>query len=92
MRLTVEFLGMSRRLAAAKEAVLDMEETASLRDVLHRLAGDYPALLGPVIDPVSHELVSAYMLNLDGRRAARNLDERPHDGQHLILMYVEAGG
>lgn len=92
MKLTVEFLGLARGLTQTKESVLQVEDSTTLRDVLHLLAAEYPPLVGPVLDPVTHELTPSYMLNLDGRRVARDLDERPRDGQRLILMFVEAGG
>ena len=92
MQLVVEFLGQARRLAQTKETVAHMNEPASFRDVLRWLADHYPALLGPVIVPQSYDIVPFYMLNVDGRRVARDLDARPEDGQRLILMFVEAGG
>lgn len=92
MKLTVEFLGLARGLTQTKESVLQVEDSTTLRDVLHLLAAEYPPLVGSVLDPVTHELTPSYMLNLDGRRVARDLDERPRDGQRLILMFVEAGG
>jgi len=92
MKLTVEFLGLARRLTHTKKSVLETDDRATLRDVLCRLAAEYPALVGRVIDPETYELVPSYMLNLDGRRVVKDLDEHPRDGQHLILMFVEAGG
>ena len=92
MRLVVEFLGQARRLAQTKETVLHTEHGSSLRDVLRQLAVDYPALVGPVIVPHTYDIVPSYMLNIDGRRTARDLDALPEDGQRLILMFVEAGG
>ena len=92
MRLTVEFLGLSRRLAQVKESPVEIADQATLRDVLRHLATEFPALVGPVIVPDTYELVSSHLINLDGRRAAENLDVRLEDGQRLILMFMEAGG
>jgi hypothetical protein len=92
MRLIVEFLGQARRLAQTREAVLHTEHGSSFRDVLHQIAIDYPALVGPVIVPQTYDIVPAYMVNIDGRRTVRDLDALAEDGQRLILMFVEAGG
>lgn len=92
MRLIVEFLGLARGLTGTKERVLEVEDSATFRDVLRRLAKDYPPLVGPVIKPDTYELDPSHILSLDGRRVPRDLDERPEDGQRLILMFVETGG
>ena len=92
MKLTVEFLGLTRKLAQTKESLVEMDEQATLRDVLGVLAVRFPALVGPVIVPETFDLVSSHLVNLDGRRAAENLDMRLQDGQRLIFMFMEAGG
>ena len=92
MKLTVEFLGLSRRLAQTKESLVRIEGQASLRDVIRHIAFDFPALVGPVIVPETFDLVSSHMLNIDGRQVVKDLDTTAQDGQRLILMFVEAGG
>ena len=92
MKLRVEFLGLSRRLAQTKESLVEVEDRATLRTVVGHLAARYPALVGLVIVPETFDLVSSYMINIDGRRAVTDLDQPARDGQRLILMFVEAGG
>ncbi len=92
MQLTVEFLGQARRLAQTKEVTVLLDGPASFRDVLRRVAEQYPALVGPVIAPQSFGTIPSYMLNVDGRRVVGDLDAAAADGQRLILMFVEAGG
>ncbi len=92
MKLTVEFLGLSRRLAQTKESLIEVSDQATFRDVLCYLSTNFPALVGPVIIPTTFDLVSSYMINIDGRRVVQDLDTRPEDGQRLILMFMEAGG
>ena len=92
MKLTVEFLGLSRRLAQTKECLITIEDQASLRDVLRALAAQFPALVGQVIIPDTFDLVPSYMISLDGRQAVRDLDSKPQDNQRLVLMFMEAGG
>jgi molybdopterin converting factor small subunit len=92
MKLNVEFLGLSRRLAQTKEVLLELDDRATFRDVLRELATRFPALVGPVITPKTFDLVPAHMINVDGRRVVSDLDTQPQDGQRLIIMFVEAGG
>ncbi len=92
MKLRVEFLGLSRRLAQTKESLVEVGDRATLRSVLRHLAVQYPALVGSVIVPETFDLVSSYMINIDGRCAVTDLDQPAQDGQRLILMFVEAGG
>jgi hypothetical protein len=92
MRLTVEFLGVARRLTQTKESLVEMDDQATFRDVLRHVALAFPALVGPVLVPEVFDLVSSYMINVDGRRVVQDLDAPTQDGQRLILMFVEAGG
>ena len=92
MNLTVEFLGLSRRLARAKEGPVTIAGQPTFRDVLREIASRFPALLGPIINPGTYDLVSTYMLNVDGRRVVKDLDRPAQDGSRLLLMFVEAGG
>ncbi len=92
MKLTVEFMGLARKLAQTKSSLVHVSDQATFRDVLCKLAEQYPDLVGPVIVPATHDLESAYMLNVGGRRAVQNLDEPAKEDQRLYLMFLEAGG
>ncbi len=92
MRLTVEFLGLSRRLTQVRETELELDEPATCRDVLQCLASQFPALLGQVIVPDTFDLVPSHIINIEGRRAVTDIDARVQDGQRLIFMFAEAGG
>jgi molybdopterin converting factor small subunit len=92
MKLTVEFLGLSRRLAQTRETLVELDDRATFRDVLRHLATRFPALLDQVILPQTYALVSSHMINIDGRSVVSDLDTQPLDGQRLIFMFVEAGG
>ena len=92
MVLTVELLGQARRLAQTKRSLVEIHDRATLREVMACLAARFPALVGPVIVPDTYDLASSYMLNIDGRRVAKDFDAPAQDGQRLLLMFVEAGG
>ncbi len=92
LRVTVEFLGFARRLAGSSEAQLEVHEGATLRDIVVVLAGHFPSLLGHIIVPQTHDLVSPYFFNVGGRLAATSLDAPVPWHEPLVLMFLEAGG
>lgn len=92
MILTVEFLGLSRRLTQVKDCLVVLDGQASFRDVLRYLASRFPALVGPVILPGTFDLSLSYMINVDGRQVVKDLDTPAKDNQQLLLMFTEAGG
>jgi len=92
LRVTVEFLGLARRLAGSSEAQIEVHERATLRDVVVVLAGRFPSLLGQIIVPQTHDLVSPYFFNIGGRLAATDLDAPVPEHEPVVLMFLEAGG
>jgi hypothetical protein len=92
VKLTVEFLGSSRRLTQAKACPIEIHDQATFREVLGLIATQFPALVGSVLLPTTLDLASSYMLNVDGRAMVRDLDAPAQDGQRLLLMFAEAGG
>ncbi|MEJ2643181.1 MAG: hypothetical protein P8010_26850, partial [Desulfosarcinaceae bacterium] len=51
MQVHIEFLGLSRLITGEKAQVLDLTEGATYRDLVRRLGGTYPGLIGEVIHP-----------------------------------------
>jgi len=92
MELTVEFFGLPRRLSGVKETTVRVEKEATLRDVVKALAAQFPAFLGELVKPVTHELEEPYFFNINARFVPRTLDFRPQEGDRLLLLFVEAGG
>lgn len=94
MRIPIEFFGLSRLIVGQKEIVLDMEEGATFRDIVRKLAAMYPGLIGNVIQPDGESLQHPNILNLNARRMikANQMDESPQDGDRIILMSMSAGG
>jgi len=90
-KLTVEMFGPARRLSGQKQVAINVNTGATLQDVVALLAEEFPQLVGTVIEPPCR-LSASYMLNYDGKRAARSLDETPQEGDRLLLLPVDAGG
>ncbi len=92
VQVTVEMFGYARRLAGNREVVLELDKEGTIRDVVIALGKRYPSLVGSIIEPGTHELVSPFFLNVDGRRVVNDFEAIPRDGERLILFFVDAGG
>ncbi|MDP7242378.1 MAG: MoaD/ThiS family protein [Rhodospirillales bacterium] len=91
-RLVVELFDSARRIASVAEVELELEEEATVRDMLRALATSYPALRGPVIDPEGWSARPYILLNLDGKETIEDDDlELPHRAR-VLLMSALAGG
>ena len=88
----VEFYGTARQVTGQKEVTIKLEEGGTFRDVVRTLATRYPALIGDVIQPGGEELQMPNMFNVNARRVVHDLDTQPQDGDHILLMFVTAGG
>ena len=94
MRITVELLGLSRIAAGQKQITLDLPEDATFRDIVRGLGTRYPAMIGNVIQCDGGTLQRPNILNLNTKRMiqAGEMDDRPSDGDRVILMSISAGG
>lgn len=92
MEFAVEFFGLPRRLSGVKETTVQVQENATLRDVTKELAKQFPAFLGPLVDPSSFDIEPPYFFNIDARHVPRSLEYIPKFGERLLLLFLEAGG
>jgi|Deesub1362A_J573_1020465.scaffolds.fasta_scaffold01243_12 molybdopterin converting factor small subunit len=92
MKLTVELFGLARRLAKEKEVIVELSDDATLRDVVVALTKKFPDFLGNLVVPETYDLKAPYFFNINAKRVARSLEERPKEEERLLLMFVEAGG
>ena len=94
MKLTLEFHGLPLAIVGQKVLSFNLPDPATYRDLVRRLAADYPQLIDLVIDRDQENFLSSNMFVINGDLAtpAMLLDETPPDGVHLILMSVITGG
>jgi len=94
VRIHVEFLGLSRLAAGAKEIALDLKQDTTFRDIARMLGARYPKMIGNVIQPDGETLQTPNIFNLNAKRMiqASKMDGSPSDGDLIILMSVSAGG
>ena len=92
MEFAVEFFGLPRRLSGVKETTVQVSHGATLRDVVAKLAVQFPNFLGDLIEPKTYGLKEPYFFNIDARRVPKSLDYQPKEGERLLLLFLEAGG
>jgi molybdopterin converting factor small subunit len=91
-RYTVEFLGIPRQLAGAREVELELPPGATLLEAVAALRKEVPALVGRVIAEDGTSLIEPYALNLNGRAFVQGLDIKLSGGDRIVLMTRSAGG
>jgi hypothetical protein len=94
MKITVEFSGGTRAMTGVREAALDMENGCTYRNVVQRLAGLFPELLGAVIADDRNSLLSAMIFNRNGEECILpdQMDLHPQESDRLLLMFFIVGG
>ena len=100
MLVQVEMLGLSRLVTGQKQVSLELEETATYRDIVRALSRQYPALVGNVIQSDKESLQAPNIFNLNARQMiqSKQMDHRladvldPQKGDRIILMSISAGG
>lgn len=94
MKITVEFTGAPRSVVGLKRLSMTMADGSTYRDIVRRLATDYPDLIGLIIDRDGETFLSSniFVINGDLSTPAMAPDEIPPDGAYLILMSLITGG
>lgn len=94
MRISVEFLGLSRLVTGVKTRDFDLVEGTTFQDLVGVLVLTYPALIGDVIQANGKALQAPNIFNLDGKRMVQQnqMQDRLKDGDRVVLMSMSAGG
>lgn len=92
MRVVVEFFGVPRRLTGVTEKTMEVAENSGLRGLLHSLRAEFSALSPSVISPDTGEVLSPYMLSIDGRIVPSDLGYRLHEGDRILILSSIVGG
>ena len=90
MKLIVEFLGLSRRLAQIKEGLLKVIEMGSSRTVIRYLA--LPRSVWPDVCPLGMQSRIGLCPDIGNRHMGKALGMSRKNGQRLLLNFMEAGG
>ena len=92
MKATVEFYGVARYWAGAKECQLELDEGAVLHNVLIEVARRFPRLVGERVISHGCELSQSFALCTDDGIVIQNLDAPIADNDRLLLISAIWGG
>ncbi len=93
-KIEVEFTGAAKAITGRKNGIIEISETASYRDIVAFLAGEFPQLLGSVIADDRRSLLSASFFSRNGEEPIMpdDMDKIPQDGERLVVLYYIVGG
>lgn len=90
MSICVEFFGVARQRAGTATVVMPVEGTVTVGILLSRLAAKFPQWATECLD--GDRLRPGYIINVDGNRFVRDLQEPLEDETSLLIMSADAGG
>ncbi|MBN1583193.1 MAG: MoaD/ThiS family protein [Anaerolineae bacterium] len=94
MRISVEFLGLSRLITGTKARDFDLIKGTTFQELVRVLGTTYPAMIGDVIQSNGSALQSPNIFNVDGKRMIQQnqMQDSLNDGDRIVLMSMSAGG
>jgi len=90
MKLIVEFLGLSRRLAQVRESLLKAKEMDSSRNVMLYLV--FPRIVLPDICPLGVRSRIGLCPGIGNRHVGKTWGISKRNEQQQLLNFMEAGG
>ncbi len=92
-RCIVEMYGLSSEITELRKVEIELEDGASLGEVVEALRRKIPALEGRVIRPGEDQLMEHYAFNINGRfYFDENEEVRLQDGDRVALLTLATGG
>jgi len=91
-RYIVEMFGLPHEITELREVSVELEDQASLGDVITALRSEIPALEGWVIHPGADRLMEHYAFNVNGRFYFEDMNLRLQSGDRVALLTLATGG
>lgn len=94
MQIEIELHGLAKMIAQTGLVQLEVDEDATYKTIVERLAALYPEMVGPLIHPELLTLLNCTVLvrNNDEMITQEQIGERPQPGDRLALLTVIVGG
>jgi MoaD family protein len=95
LKVRVQYLGFIKNMLNKKEEYLEIEEGASLADLLNKLAGIYGASFRKeVYAPGVKKIKTGFSVTINGIFIGQlgGLDAKLSDGDQVLLMSLVTGG
>jgi len=95
MKVKVQYLGFIKNLIKRSEDEFELEEDASLSELLNQIAGIYgKAFKKEVYEPGLRDVKMGFVVTVNGvlMGQLRGVDTRLNNGDNIILMSLMSGG
>jgi len=95
MKIKVQYLGFIKNLIKRSEDEFELEEDASLSELLNQIAGIYgKAFKKEVYEPGLRDVKMGFVVTVNGvlMGQLRGVDTRLNNGDNIILMSLMSGG
>jgi molybdopterin converting factor small subunit len=91
-KFNVEMFGLSKEITELRNVEIELNEGASLRDLVAALRRKIPALEGKVIRIGQDRLTEQYVFNIDGRFYFDSDKVQLSEGSSIRLVLLSTGG
>lgn len=95
MKVKIQYLGFIKNLIKRSEDAFELEEGASLSDVMNKIAGLYGnPFTKEVYEPGLKDVKMGFVVTVNGilMGQLQGMDTRLNDGDNVILMSLMSGG
>ena len=91
-RCVVEMFGLPSEITELREVEVELDDEATLRDVVAALKNKIPALEGTAIRAGEDQLVENYKFNVNGRFYYDDMGLKIKSGDRVALLVPITGG
>ena len=91
-KCVVEMFGLPSEITELREVEVELDDGATLRDVVAALKSRVPALEGTAIRAEEDQLVENYKFNVNGRFYYDDMDLKIKSGDRIALLVPITGG
>jgi molybdopterin converting factor small subunit len=95
VKVKIQYLGLIKNLIKRSEDAFELEEGASLSDVMSKIAGLYgKPFRNEVYEPGLKDVKMGFVVTVNGVLVGQlqGMDTRLNDGDNVILMSLMSGG
>jgi molybdopterin converting factor small subunit len=95
VKVKIQYLGFIKNLIKRSEDAFELEEGASLSDVMNKIAGLYgKPFRKEVYEPGLKDVKMGFVITVNGILVGQlqGMDTRLNDGDNVILMSLMSGG
>jgi molybdopterin converting factor small subunit len=88
----IPMYGLPREITEQREVEIELNDNASMAEVLAAMKAKIPSLVGPVIRPGENRLVDQFKFNVNGRFYFDGQDFNLRKGDRIALLVPMTGG